>query len=102
MQTPPPRQPHAVPPDPPAIVVEADAETAARIHRHAGPQRDDGCAVHVIDDVEEELSELIQDREDRDRNKRVLEEATAELAEEYARPVIDRRKDRERHKDRDR
>jgi len=102
VQTPTPQQPHDVPADPPGIRVEADRETAARFQRHPGPQRGSGYAYRVIEDGYEALRGLVEDKEDRDERKSLRDEATAALAEEYARPVIDQPKDRDRHKDRDR
>jgi hypothetical protein len=102
MVAPPPQQPHAVPPDPPAIRVEADAETARRFERHPGPQRGADYGYQVVEDGYEALCEYVEDKKERDEESNLLEEATAELAADAARPVIDRRKDHDRRKDRDR
>jgi hypothetical protein len=85
----------AAPADPPGIHAKADEEIAHRFSHHPGPQRRDGYAYQVVEDGYEAVRGWSDGKRKQEEEKRLLDEATDALAEEYAQPVIDRRKERD-------
>lgn len=95
MHAPPPQQSNPLPPDPPGIHVEADKETAQRVQRRSGVHYGDGYAYRIVKDGEEALRAWKEGRDRRAERSRLLDEATDELAQDAARPVIDERDKRD-------
>lgn len=98
MHVPPPHQSNPLPPDPPGIHVEADRETAQRFQRRSGVHHGNGYAYRIVEDGEEALRAWKEGQDRQAERSRLLDEATDELAQDAARPVIDERDKRDRTK----
>lgn len=98
MHVPPAQQSHPLPPDPPAVVNRADEETAQRFQRRSGVHHGNGYAYRIVKDGEEALRAWKEGQDRQAERSRLLDEATDELAQDAARPVIDERNKRDRTK----
>ncbi|HWG02464.1 MAG TPA: hypothetical protein VG164_11555 [Trebonia sp.] len=92
MQVPLPSNQHAVPDEPPGIYEQADKETARRF-QHPGVYEGVRFAYELDEDLRDPVYDAIEEKKDISRE---LGDATDRLTDEADRPVIDRRKERDR------